>query len=67
MATLTFDYNDEKTWDLFREGRTKGIFQLESNLGRAWSKRLQPTNLEELTCDRDWETNVSVAIRESLL
>ena len=45
MATLTFDYNDEKTWDLFREGRTKGIFQLESKLGRAWSKRLQQTNL----------------------
>ena len=42
------DYNDEKTWDLFKEGRTKGVFQLESNLGRAWSKRLQPTNLEEL-------------------
>ena len=48
METLTFDYNDEKTWNLFKEGRTKGVFQLESNLGRAWSKRLQPTNLEEL-------------------
>lgn len=43
------DYNDEKTWNLFKEGRTKGIFQLESNLGRAWSKRLQPTNIEELS------------------
>jgi DNA polymerase-3 subunit alpha len=42
------DYNDEKTWNLFKEGRTKGVFQLESNLGRAWSKRLQPTNIEEL-------------------
>lgn len=42
------DYNDEKTWNLFKEGRTKGVFQLESNLGKAWSKRLQPTNLEEL-------------------
>ncbi len=48
METLTFDYNDEKTWNLFKEGRTKGVFQLESNLGRAWSKRLQPTNCEEL-------------------
>ena len=48
MATLTFSYDDEKTWDLFKDGRTKGVFQLESNLGRAWSKRLQPTNLEEL-------------------
>lgn len=42
------DYNDEKVWNLFKEGRTKGIFQLESNLGRAWSKRLMPENLEEL-------------------
>ena len=46
MATLTFSYDDEKTWDLFKDGRTKGVFQLESNLGRAWSKRLQPTNLD---------------------
>ena len=42
------DYKDEKTWDLFKDGLTKGVFQLESNLGRAWSKRLAPANLEEL-------------------
>ena len=42
------DYTDEKTWNLFRGGLTKGVFQLESNLGRAWSKRLAPENLEEL-------------------
>jgi DNA polymerase III subunit alpha len=48
MATLTFNYKDEKTWNLFKEGRTKGVFQLESNLGRSWSKKLQPTNIEEL-------------------
>jgi len=42
------DYNDEKTWNLFKEGRTKGVFQLESNLGRSWSKKLQPSNIEEL-------------------
>ena len=42
------DYKDEKTWNLFKDGLTKGIFQLESNLGRAWSKRLAPENLEEL-------------------
>ena len=40
--------NDEKAWGLYKEGLTKGIFQLESNLGRAWSKRLAPENLEEL-------------------
>ena len=48
METPTFSYSDENTWNLFKEGRTKGVFQLESNLGRAWSKRLQPTNIEEL-------------------
>ena len=48
METLTFDYNDEGAWNLFEEGRTKGIFQLESNLGRSWSKKVKPKNLEEL-------------------
>ena len=42
------DYEDRKTWSLFKDGLTKGIFQLESNLGRAWSKKLAPTNIEEL-------------------
>jgi DNA polymerase III alpha subunit len=43
------EYNDEKTWKLFAEGRTKGIFQLESNLGKSWSKKLAPNNIEELS------------------
>ena len=42
------DRNDKKSWNLYEEGLTKGVFQLESNLGRAWSKRLAPKNLEEL-------------------
>lgn len=42
------NYNDKQTWKLFAEGKTKGIFQLESNLGKSWSKKLQPTNIEEL-------------------
>jgi DNA polymerase-3 subunit alpha len=41
-------YNDQKTWQLFSEGKTKGIFQLESNLGKSWSKKVQPKNIEEL-------------------
>ena len=43
------NYNDEKTWQLFSEGKTKGIFQLESNLGKSWSKKVAPTNIEELS------------------
>jgi DNA polymerase III alpha subunit len=42
------EYNDEKTWRLFAEGKTKGVFQLESGLGKSWSKKLQPNNIEEL-------------------
>ena len=34
------EYNDKKTWKLFEEGKTKGVFQLESNLGKSWSKNL---------------------------
>jgi DNA polymerase III subunit alpha len=43
------EYSDKKTWDLFAEGKTKGIFQLESNLGKSWSKKLSPNNIEELS------------------
>lgn len=39
---------DERAWSLYSDGYTKGLFQLESNLGRAWSKKLGPKNLEEL-------------------
>lgn len=43
------NYNDKRTWKLFAEGKTKGIFQLESNLGKAWAKKLAPNNIEELS------------------
>lgn len=42
-------FNDPVVWNLFKEGRTKGIFQLESNLGKSWSKKLGPSNMEELS------------------
>lgn len=42
-------FDDPKVWDLFAEGKTKGVFQLESNLGRNWSKKLKPRNIEELS------------------
>lgn len=40
--------DDPEVWKLFEEGRTKGIFQLESNLGRSWAKKVKPKNEEEL-------------------
>lgn len=41
--------NCPKVWDLFANGLTKGIFQLESNTGRTWSKQLKPQNIEEIS------------------
>ena len=43
------EYDDKGTWQLFAEGKTKGVFQLESNLGKSWSKNLAPNNIEELS------------------
>ena len=51
MANSTFnidDYSDSNVWDLICEGQTKGVFQLESQLGRSWAKRVRPRNIEEL-------------------
>ena len=42
------DYTDQQTWDLICAGRTKGVYQLESNLGKSWAKRVRPKNIEEL-------------------
>src|SRR4051794_39635189 len=39
----------EATWDLISSGKTKGIFQLESGLGRTWSKKLKPREIEHLS------------------
>ena len=45
---VNIDYEDEKTWELICAGRTKGVYQLESNLGKSWAKRVRPKNIEEL-------------------
>lgn len=47
----SFDINnfeDESVWDLICDGRTKGVFQLESQLGRSWAKKVQPRNINDL-------------------
>lgn len=38
-----------KTWGLIGDGNTKGIFQLESRLGRSIAKKLKPENIEQLS------------------
>lgn len=44
----TLDYTDEATWNLICSGKTIGIFQLESHLGREWSSKIKPRNIREL-------------------
>ena len=42
------DFEDTKVWDLICEGNTKGVFQLESSLGKHWAKEVRPRNIKEL-------------------
>jgi DNA polymerase III subunit alpha len=39
----------QATWDLLGRGDTKGVFQLESALGRQWTKKLKPNSLEHMS------------------
>jgi len=36
------------SWDLLGNGLTKGLFQIEKQLGRRYCKRIEPKNIEEL-------------------
>lgn len=42
-------WDDPAVYDLFAKGRTKGIFQLESPLGRQWCKKMKPKTQGELS------------------
>lgn len=43
------NYDDPQTWALIQEGRTKGCFQIESALCKAWCKKILPSSIEELS------------------
>jgi len=47
IEQLPLDCGD--TWDLICEGNTKGVFQLESQLGRSMAERVKPRNMEQLS------------------
>lgn len=53
LPALEIDWNNvpecEATWDLISSGKTRGVFQLESNIGRTYSKKLAPNTLELLS------------------
>lgn len=50
---IVFEEDDrltcKRTWDYISSGQTKGVFQLESPLGRSLSKKLAPENIEQLS------------------
>lgn len=49
---LDFDninFKCEKTIQLLQSGYTKGVFQLESQLGRTWCKKVKPENIEQVS------------------
>jgi DNA polymerase-3 subunit alpha len=47
IENINFDCS--RTWELISEGNTKGVFQLESRLGRSIAKKLKPENIEQLS------------------
>jgi DNA polymerase III subunit alpha len=40
--------NCKRTWQILSQGLTKGVFQLESPLGKQWCKKLKPEDMEHL-------------------
>lgn len=48
---LDFDnlnYNCPDTWETFHSGKTKGVFQLETQLGKTWASRTKPNSVEDI-------------------
>ncbi len=43
------DYTCQAPYDLIETGLTKGIFQMDSYLGRQWGPKLKPRSLEEIS------------------
>lgn len=41
--------DDEITWTMIGQGFTIGIFQIEKQLGRTWSKNLEPNSIQQLS------------------
>jgi DNA polymerase-3 subunit alpha len=53
LPSIKIDYYNlpvscSSTWNLLGLGRTRGVFQLESNFGKQYCKKLAPDNLEHL-------------------
>lgn len=48
INTSDFKLDCPATWELLKRGNTKGIFQLEGNLGQHWSKEIEPENISDV-------------------
>ena len=44
-----WDYNDAKVYDMISQGKTSGVFQIESAGMTSFMKELQPESIEDLT------------------
>lgn len=49
MSITDIPLDDEKTFELLSQGKTMGVFQLEKQLGKTWSKQLAPQSIEEIS------------------
>lgn len=49
LSRETMPLDDPITWSMIGQGFTIGIFQIEKQLGRTWSKNLQPESIDELS------------------
>lgn len=48
-----FDYNKlpdcKRVWEMLGQGIVKGVFQLESGLGKSWASKVKPESLEHMS------------------
>jgi DNA polymerase III alpha subunit len=53
LPSLEIDYYNLRdcsgVWELIDSGKTKGIFQLEKQLGQEWAKKVVPQSIDELS------------------
>lgn len=54
LPSIKLDYDNislkcPKAWTIFAEGLTKGVFQLERELGQDWSRKVQPISILEVS------------------
>ena len=53
LPRIRIDYDDlplcKEVWRILAEGKTKGVFQLESQFGKQWAQDVKPESLEHMS------------------